>query len=556
VRAGGLLRLYRTDENTIDFKCRVDAVCAHRDGDAPIDDHSVSIPAVGHGKGAERVIRSVGLNTFYQVGSQVPPAIAAMAAIPFLLRHLGSEAFGIITLFSTALIYFMILDLGLGRAATRFISQSLESGRPDDVRRYFWGSIILLSGIGLVVTVACLFAVPTVVSSYLKISATYSHAATESFYIICVAIPLVTLMATLRGFLEALGRFPFISILTGFSGVGLYLLPVVVILMGGGIVGIAASYVLVRVSMCGAFAIGCLYVEGRPSLRPVFDLNAVRRMLSFGGWLSVSNIVGTAILYGDRFLLGICVGMTAVASYGMPLDVIGKMQILITSFCAVLFPLMSRLDESGSAQFQTLYRGAIAISLSFMTPLTISAVMMAPFLMKLWLGARNTRDIVFVAQVFLAGAVVQALASIAFTALHARGRSDLTAWVHLAEFPIYCAAFYLAATHFGVRGAALAWLGRAIIDCFCMVVLLRVHKRGGDFAIPPELVVVLVSICILLIAVLPTGRAGIGAAILCTLTWLWTWRTLFDPAMRVPLAKAVLRWREPDVVDVLTNDRG
>jgi O-antigen/teichoic acid export membrane protein len=531
------LRLRRPGEIMSDLKYPDQPICVPCDSGVSLDEQSISVPSRVLGKSTERVIRSVGLNTVYQIGAQVVPAIAALAAIPFLLRHLGPEGFGIITLFSTILIYFTMLDLGLGRAATRFISQSVETGCPDDVRRYFWGSIILLSGIGLVVTVVCLFAVHSVVSNYLKISPTYCAAATRSFYIICVTIPLVTLMATLRGFLEAWGRFPFISTVTACSGVFLYLLPVLVIFAGGGIVGIAGSYVLVRVSMCGAFAIGCFRVEKRPSLRAVFDLVAVRRMLSFGGWLSVSNIVGSAIVYGDRFLLGVCVGMTAVASYGMPLDVIGKMQILITSFCAVLFPLMSRLDGSGSAQFYTLYRGAIAISLSFMTPLTASAVMLAPFLMRLWLRARSTPDIVFVAQVFLAGAVVQAMASIAFTALHARGRSDLTAWVHLVELPVYCAAFYLAATHFGVRGAVLAWLGRAIVDCLFMVVLLQVHKRGWVLAAPPEIMAVLVSLCVLMIAVLPAGQAGTAAVIICLLTWLWTWRTLLDPAMRMPLVR-------------------
>jgi hypothetical protein len=217
---------------------------------------------------------------------------------------------------------------------------------------------------------------------------------------------------------------------------------------------------------------------------------------------------------------------------------------------------MSRLDQSGSNRFQTLYRGAAAIALSFMTPLTIVAVMMAPFLMKIWLRARSTPDIVFVAQVFLAGAVVQAIASIAFTALHARGRSDLTAWVHLGEFPIYCGAFYLAATNFGVRGAALAWLGRAIVDCACMVILLQMHTRVKGFGLPPELVAAGVSLSILIVAILPGQRAIIVAGILCTLTWLWTWRTLFDPAMQEPLARWIFRRRGAVAVDLITNDRG
>ncbi len=495
---------------------------------------------MAHESIAGRVVRNIGRNTIYQIGSQVAPAFAAIAAIPFLLRHLGSEVFGIVTIFSTALIYFTMLDLGLGRAATRFIAQSLESGRRDDLRRYFWGSIILLSGIGVIVSGGCLIGVSTFVSSYLKIPIAYFHAASESFYILCLTVPVVTLTGTLRGFLEASDRFLYISIVTGLSGVSMYGLPALVVLMGGGLVAVAAAFALVRVAMCGALAIGCLRVEGRPSLRPIFDVTAVRRMLSFGGWLSVSNIVGSAMIYCDRFLLGVLVGMAAVTSYGMPLDVIGRLQILITSFCAVLFPLMSRLDESGSAQFQTVYRGAVAISLSLMTLLTTAGVVAAPIVMKLWLGDRSTSDAVFAAQVFLAGAVVQSIASIAWTALHARGRSDLTAWIHLAEFPLYCGAFYFAATRFGVRGAALAWLGRGIVDFLCMVVLLRIQRGGRGFSIPPELVAALVSVGILLIASLPLGEAAMTAVLVCALAWAWTWRTLLDPAVRTQLAIVLL----------------
>jgi O-antigen/teichoic acid export membrane protein len=486
-------------------------------------------------------IRTVGLNTSYQIGSQVAPAIAAILAIPFLLRHLGSEVFGIVMIFSTSLAYFTMLDLGLGRAATRFIAQSLEAGQPDDLRRYFWGSIALLTGIGAIVTVLAFLAVPTVVSRLLKIPPLYVHSASQSLSIICLTIPLVTLMATFRGFLEASGRFAFISIVTGCGGVGLYLLPALTVSLGGQLVGVAVALCLVRVGMCIALAIGCLYLENGPSLHPIFDVIAVKRMLSFGGWLSVSNIVGTATIYCDRFLLGACVSMAAVTSYGMPLDVINRLQILIGSFCAVLFPLMSRLDGSGSDQFQRVYRGAIAVALSLMTLIATWAAVAIPTVMKFWLGARSTPDSIFAAQIFLAGAVMQSSAAIAWTALHARGRSDLTAWVHLAEFPLYCTAFYFAATRYGVRGAALAWFGRGIVDFLCMAVLLRIQRRNEASGPPPELVAAIVSLSIVSLAFLPTGHAVPAAVAICCLTFLWSWRMVLDAPTRGRVVQLMLR---------------
>jgi len=355
----------------------------------------------------------------------------------------------------------------------------------------------------------------------------------------------VTLTATFRGFLEAWGRFPFISVVTGGCGAALYALPAVAVARGAGLVGVAAALAVVRVTMCAALAIGCLRLKERPSLSPVFDRAAVKRMLSFGGWLSLSNIVGTATIYCDRFLLGVCVGMAAVTSYAMPLDVIGKLQIIITSLCAVLFPLMSRLDESASREFQTVYRGAVAIVLSLMTLIATSAVLAVPVVMKLWLGTRTTFDSIFAAQVFLAGAVVQSAASIAWTALHARGRSDLTAWVHLGEFPLYAIALYFAASRYGVRGAALVWLGRGVVDFLCMAVLLKLQKRGGVVGIPPEFVAAIVSVSIVILALLPAGEAAPMAALTCAITWIWAWRMLLDEPSRLRLVRVMFGRRDP-----------
>ena len=502
-------------------------------------DQTVSAAGVIAPDGRSGMIRSIGVNTFYQIASQLVPAVAAIAAIPFLLRQLGYDVFGVVTIFSTALAYFAMLDLGLGRAATRFISQSLEADKPDEVRRYFWGSIILLSVTGAIVMAGSLLSVPSAVG-FLKLSKPYLRPAKESFYIICLTIPVVTLTATLRGFLEASGRFRFIGIVTGCGGVATYVLPLFAVTMGGGLVAIAVVFAGIRVTVCAILALGCLSIARRPSLRPIFDTTAVRRMLSFGGWLSVSNIIGTATIYCDRFLLGMWVGMAAVTSYGIPLDLISRMQLLITSFCTVLFPLMSRLNGSRSGQFQTLYRGAVAVGLSLMTPIAATAVMVAPALMKLWLGQRVTSDAIFAAQVFLAGGVAQSIASITWTALHARGRSDLTAWVHLVEFPLYCGAFYLAATHFGARGAALAWLGRGIADFLCMVLLLQTHGAGLGFSTPPELVAAIATLGILSVAILPLPEAVIVAVLVSVLTWVWSWRTLLNPTMRIQLARLLL----------------
>jgi hypothetical protein len=120
----------------------------------------------------------------------------------------------------------------------------------------------------------------------------------------------------------------------------------------------------------------------------------------------------------------------------------------------------------------------------------------------------------------------------------------LTAWLHLAEFPIYCGVFYIAASRFGVRGAALAWLGRGIVDFLFMVALLRTQRKE-QVLFPPEIVAAIVPITILLIAILPFREAVTMAAIVCVLTWMWSWRRLIGPVARMHLARVLLGSRDP-----------
>jgi hypothetical protein len=129
--------------------------------------------------------------------------------------------------------------------------------------------------------------------------------------------------------------------------------------------------------------------------------------------------------------------------------------------------------------------------------------------------------------------------------LHARGRSDLTAWVHLVEFPLYCGAFYFAAMRYGVRGAALAWFGRVVLDFLCMVVLMRIQRRGDTSGTPPELVAAIVSLSILVLPFLPKADAVPMGGIICCLTLIWTWRMLLDAPTRLRVVRLMLRRQEP-----------
>jgi O-antigen/teichoic acid export membrane protein len=51
-----------------------------------------------------------------------------------------------------------------------------------------------------------------------------------------------------------------------------------------------------------------------------------------------------------------------------------------------------------------------------------------------------------------------------YALLHARGRPDISARLHLIELPLFICALLLLVDQYGVLGAAWAWVGRMIVD--------------------------------------------------------------------------------------------
>ena len=62
-------------------------------------------------------------NTLWNLAGSGLPLIAAVFCIPYLLKQLGNEAFGVLTLIWALIGYFSLFDMGVGRALTYELSK-------------------------------------------------------------------------------------------------------------------------------------------------------------------------------------------------------------------------------------------------------------------------------------------------------------------------------------------------------------------------------------------------------------------------------------------------
>jgi O-antigen/teichoic acid export membrane protein len=399
------------------------------------------------------------------MGAQAAIGVAGVLVVPFIVRGLGTEAFGAFQLVWAVLAYFAMMDLGLGRATTRFVADAIGRGEAMQIAEIVGTTAIVQALLGLGVGLLVAGLSPVLSFRWLSVPPHLRTDVTLAFGMAAVAIPVSMLTSSLSGAIEGHGRFGWVNAVRLPAGVATLVAPLIALRFGAGLLGVVASVVLVRIGALLAF--GVLLLTLVPSSRGPIHLASKRlRMLaSYGGWLTVSSILSPLMTYLDRFVIGHMVDLRAVAYYSAPSDAVARVGFVPGSVAAAVFPAAASLSAAGNrAALRVVFARAVASVAFLLLPAAVAGVVLARPLLGLWLGADFARYATRPTQVLLVGMFVNGLAQVPYAVLQAIGRPDLTAKFHMIEFPVYAVALGLGVTHLGLTGAALAWLLRATLD--------------------------------------------------------------------------------------------
>lgn len=435
---------------------------AHYDFSAPI----TTAPAQ-----TTRVLRDAGWN----LGGSLLPLAAAFFAIPILIKTLGTDRFGLITLAWAAVGYFSFLDFGLGRALTKCVSESLAGRDQTNIPDLFWSSIILLgafsvAGSGLLCLVPAHF-----IGHILKIPAVLSGELRLSLWLLAATVPLVTLSAMLRGFLEAHRWFRSINIVRALLGLATFLFPVAILKVSPTLPAVLGSLALGRLGACFAYLVLCFQATPGTRLIRWISWPDLRPLLAFGGWITLSNTISPLMSYLDRFFVSVLLSLGAVSYYATPYEITSKILVVPLAIAVSLFPAFAALVARGGLHLAALYNEALAAVFHCTYPISILLILFAHDGIRLWLGADFALKSYRVVQINAIGLLVTSLAQIPSTYCQATGRPDINAKFQVCELPIYLASAFVLTLRFGIVGAAVAGAMRTAIDA--LLLFGYVHRR-------------------------------------------------------------------------------
>lgn len=403
------------------------------------------------------------------------PMLVALVAIPLLIDGMGKERFGLLAIIWMGVGYFSLFDMGLGRALTKMVSERL--GRKDlaELGPLVWTAFILLTMLGAIGAMLLFFFSPLLVAGLLQVPAALHDEATAAFRILAVGVPFVIITAGLVGLLEAHQRFGVITAIRIPLGVLTFAGPLITLQHTPSIAWATAALLVSRLAALTLYYLAAASVCQELYRPQSLERSQVRQLLSFGGWLTVTNIVGPLMTYLDRFFISAILGLSAVAYYVTPYEVLSRLKILPQAVMGVLFPAMAAAHGGDQQRLVALYSNSSKALYWSMLPIIAGVFLLAPEALLFWLGDDFRNAATPVVYWLAAGWMINTLARPAFTVLQSAGRPDLVAKTHLAELIPYLGLLWWLAGAYGIAGVAAAWSLRVVADTLILNTLAAIH---------------------------------------------------------------------------------
>jgi O-antigen/teichoic acid export membrane protein len=386
---------------------------------------------------------------------------------PIVIGALEREAYGIWSFLNALVAYSGLFYLGLGSALVKYVAQHYATGNRQALNRLVSVVFTIYTGLGLgVVAVGAVMA--PFLPGLLLDEGSHLSSATVSATVILLAVRLglIFVGGVFSGVLMAQGR---IDLHNAVAVAGhllrLVLVPIAVrtsnpLLTLAMVVAVTGA-LEVTASMLVAFsrdrALRFWLVRPRAS--------ELRLLYGFGLMAFVLQIAERLISYTDTTVIGLALGMEAVAMYAPPLQLIEYGRIVVVGIVSVMLPhLTAWLATGGEDRVQAAYRRILKTTALVTVFINASLIALGPDFLRLWVGPEFSEHALPVLVALGVASVAQGVAVQSQTPFClALGQVRFPAAILIVEGVVNLVLSVILAPILGIAGVALATAIPAIV---------------------------------------------------------------------------------------------
>jgi O-antigen/teichoic acid export membrane protein len=405
-------------------------------------------------------------NATYGIADYISLPALMLCSTPFLLHRLGIEQYAIWVLASATVTSGILLSVGFGDAALKYISGYRGKEDHAGVEQ----TIRTLLGINLTVgaTVAALLGlfIPLLVSHLPKVSGELQISYRRSLAIGCILLVVKAVEGVFICAQRAHERYDIaarFTIATRFTTIGS---TVIIAAFGGRTVTIMLVTLLLAIFSVLLQACAVWRSLELHSLWPSWQRASVNELFNFGVFSWLQGLIGLLTGQADRFLVGYLLGTHALAYYSICVQAALPIHGIAAAGLQVLFPyLAARLDVLSIDSMRRKFAAAFAANVAVVVVLAAPVIFGSRYILRLWMGQDFADHASTTLSIMACGFALLGLNVTGFFMFMAMGRIKLLALVNAIGAMAMLTSIASLAPHFGIIGAAAGRLVYGPIVC-------------------------------------------------------------------------------------------
>jgi O-antigen/teichoic acid export membrane protein len=313
--------------------------------------------------------------------------LVGLLTLPFNLRHLGPEAYGLWMLTAGLTVHFSILDLGYGGAIVKFVAQYRSQRDAKGLNEIASTLFVLFTGLGLLVY-AIVVGLAFNLEHFLNI--TPAQAETGKWILLIVGLNAAVNFgfSTFGGICAGFQRYDINNFVAIASSFVIAAVNVTVVLLGYGLIPLVAATTAVRLLTYWIYRRNAYKVFPALRIRPsLFSRARFRELTAFSIYSSMIDWANKLNYELDELVIGVFLGAAPVAVWAVADRIISGTQRLTNQGNAVLLPMVVDSDVTNKeARLQTVLLEGTRLSLATVAPIAVVLVVLADRIVAEWVG--------------------------------------------------------------------------------------------------------------------------------------------------------------------------
>lgn len=420
--------------------------------------------------------------------SQIYVTLIGIVMVPFYVKYMGAEAYGLVGFFAMLQAWFQLLDMGLTPTMARETAR-FNGGASDalSLRRLLRALEGIFIGIAVLGGAAMMAGSSLIASSWLKVQQLPLAEVQHAIMLIAIIIALRWVCGLYRGAINGFERLVWLSGFNAAVATARFVLVIPLFIYIGTSPTEYFSFQLLIAVVELAFLVIQTYrllPKIKTGKRTRWQWEPLRGVLKFSLSIAFTSSVWVMVTQTDKLVLSKLLPLADYAYFTLAVLVAGGIMVVSGPISGALIPRMTRLNAEGDQEgLVRLYRNATQLIAAIAIPVTLILALFSEQVLWAWTGNTDiAQRAAPVLTLYALGNGILALGAFPAYLQFAKGDLKLHVIGNALFVVLLIPALIWSTFHYGVIGAGYAWLIANLT--YFIFWIPQVHRRFiGNFHI-------------------------------------------------------------------------